>query len=252
MNINRSGANLLFTVAAVLGCADVADVEESDDGTDVAQGDESASTTAGAVQAACAGRADWHNNILSRWGIYGRFQDCMDFCEWDSYAYGIRTWVQGRRGSGDDTAVGAIELECRNKWSGGITGTRQSAATYAFPGSKWSYLYTTGNKADPLTGIRVQWEPSQASGDDTALNNLALIRRSGWQDTLAVPAPFTPPNYGSWDVFRFSGEGHTYPNVCPSGTAICGLNTQMEWGGGSGDDTTINGVQFACCTFEPT
>ena len=54
---------------------------------------------------------------------------------------------------------------------------------------------------------------------------------------------------GSWALPDFSGWWGDWGDVvtCPTGTAISGMNVQIEASlGADGDDTALNGVQFHC------
>ena len=47
-------------------------------------------------------------------------------------------------------------------------------------------------------------------------------------------------NWGSWKEWQY----------CPQKTYVCGARVRFENSVGSGDDTAMNGIEFACCLFE--
>lgn len=60
------------------------------------------------------------------------------------------------------------------------------------------------------------------------------------------------PEY-SWSRVRMSGKGNTWGDFTSLKTCedsdvyICGIQTCIERNQGSGDDSALNGVRFACC-----
>ena len=100
-----------------------------------------------------------------------------------------------------------------------------------------------------LTGANLRTEGKQLAGDDTAATNLAMmcgkhekLYRSGksmgrgnYRGGVGKSR-----DWGSW-----SKSGYKY---CPSGMAICGLQTKVEeWDDGRKDNTALNRVAFYCC-----
>jgi Vitelline membrane outer layer protein I (VOMI) len=45
--------------------------------------------------------------------------------------------------------------------------------------------------------------------------------------------------YGTWSPYA----------KCPTGSAVCGMQSRVEGRQGSGDDTAMNGVRLMCCTL---
>ena len=58
---------------------------------------------------------------------------------------------------------------------------------------------------------------------------------SGTQTRTADGSP-----WGDWLATKF----------CPANSYVCGVNAQLESYQGSGDDSSLNGVEFFCCTSQ--
>lgn len=100
-----------------------------------------------------------------------------------------------------------------------------------------------------LTGANLRTEGKQLAGDDTAATNLAMM--CGKHEKLYRSGKsMGNGNYGggfgkSRDWGSWSKSGYKY---CPSGMAICGLQTKVEeWDDGRKDNTALNRVAFYCC-----
>ena len=81
-----------------------------------------------------------------------------------------------------------------------------------------------------IKGFRLRVEGEQGRDDDTATN--------GIQMTCLDDSVLTYE--GMW------GEWGTYTE-CPTGTFVCGIQTQVQGDQGRGDDTALNQVSLRCC-----
>ncbi|XP_060570214.1 vitelline membrane outer layer protein 1-like [Ruditapes philippinarum] len=170
------------------------------------------------------------------WGSWGPPQ----FCAEGTYAIGYSIKAESNQGSGDDTSLNSIKLECKGLdavRSGGIITSREG------PFGHWySEVKCPSRNGAPtfLKEFILQVEPDQYSGDDTAANFVKFYCRDFAGLTYPSELSVSPGhgNYGSWG--RWSGS-------CGANSAICGLKTQVEGDQGGGDDTALNNVEFYCC-----
>ena len=132
------------------------------------------------------------------------------------------------------TDLEGIKIECYDRNTGGYMGFITSHA--GFWGDWLPRIvptpYVVGN---PYVSGLMRIEAPQGIGDDTAANDVAM---RGLMETTFNTPPWATP-WGTWGQVAW----------CPTGTAICGVNTRMEAPQGVGDDTALNGVAFACCNF---
>ena len=197
-------------------------------------------------------RPDHVATITVGTGSWGTWASTFDYCDYVpgysiTYAYIAYLQSEPAQGSSDDTALNAVKLGCAcwegancssslpHFTSGGFnplfhwTNTNPTSSTSPWGTYGWATMCNSGY----ATGAKMQIEPSQGSNDDTGANDVSLMDASGTFMTSQVNT-----HWGNW----------TSPVACPAGTAICGLRTRVEGRQGSGDDTALNGVQFACCT----
>lgn len=171
-------------------------------------------------------RSDVVKTIDLNTGLWGDWTSTR-YCPAGSYAVGYRMRVEQGQGSGDDTALNAIELECMDA-SGNISSASAHDGMY---GNWYESAYCANGTW--MTGGAIRFEKSQKSGDDTGGNNVS----ARCSDGTNVQAP-GGMSYGSWN--------NTV--TCDAGSSVCGIKVRFESGQGSGDDTALNAVQFACCT----
>jgi Vitelline membrane outer layer protein I (VOMI) len=220
------------------GCA----VDASDGGSDASQVDglklpppgefHSGSVEGDAsTQKACqVTRPDVVTSVTIGAGHWGSW-NCWDYCSAGSYAYGVSQKSESPRGSGDDTALNGVRLDCyykNNASPAGFVTSGQSGWGAWQPGA-FAQPFTTSN---PFVGGRMRIEGPQGSGDDSAGNQVAMTAVNGVE---SLPSSMT--GWGSWNS----------TTSCPLGTAVCGIQTRTEPNRGSGDDTALNGVNLACC-----
>ena len=145
--------------------------------------------------------------------------------------------MEGYQGTnGDDTSLGAIELTCAST-SGSDTNTRTITSKQGAWGN-WRGLHSCSGGF--FNGGRLRSVPHLGSReDDTGATDLKM--HCGGDD--------------QW--YRGGGEGKEVSwgdwltaAECPDKYAICGLRTLVvDPLGSSEDDTTLSGVQFACCSL---
>nr|UST29508.1 vitelline membrane outer layer like protein 1 precursor [Haliclona caerulea] len=186
-----------------------------------------------------ARRSDYVSHIqpytYTSWGSWG----FDEWCAAGSYAYGFRLKVEGKQGGsniwgrgGDDTALNGIELLCRT-YCGSHTNKVTSSVG---PWGSWR-----STKICPahyfLKGASARSEKRQGSGDDTAANNYNFLCQHSQHASHTFPLNGDGMSWGSWSTRR----------DCPSGSYICGIQTQVEPKQGRGDDTALNDAKFYCC-----
>lgn len=144
----------------------------------------------------------------------------------------FRIKVEENQGSGDDTALNEIELECKyiNSTKDGII-INGAKGMWGF----WSeYLECPIHQG--FIGFQLKVEGDQGSNDDTSANGLKVFCQN---DSISL----TPENTASWGQW-------TEAIFCPNETIICGLRVQIQPNqGGNNDNTALNNVDFRCCPF---
>jgi len=154
------------------------------------------------------------------WGDWGHWEWCGGFPS-RGYAVSFQAQVESKQGRGDDTAMNSICLSCSG---GDIICSKK--------GFWGSWYRSRGTCNSGFTGFNLRYEASCGPRcDDTAANDLELRCKGTWVTINS------PTDWGTWN------SGH-----CPAGYVICGLKTRVESKQGRrGDDTALNGVEFACC-----
>eukprot|EP00727_Mastigamoeba_balamuthi_P003957 m51a1_g13559 hypothetical protein (401) ;mRNA; r:329-1994 len=85
-----------------------------------------------------------------------------------------------------------------------------------------------------IVGFKVLNEQCCDSKDDTALNRIVVICRSGDSQTYSPELGKT--SWGDW----------SQEYVCPQGQVVTAIQTRLEARQGSGDDTALNGIRMRC------
>lgn len=158
----------------------------------------------------------------------GSFQNVV-LCPAGSFVTGLKTRVEPNQGSGDDTGLNAVSLQCKNP-AGSITATE--ILSYAGLWGTWSALSSCpGSTFAVAVALRVL--PDQGSGDDIAADAVALT----CSDNTTVLGTPNALGLGAW--------GPTAR--CPAGTAICGYKIRFAPYGG--DDTAMTDIVAYCCNL---
>lgn len=188
----------------------------------------------GEMKNGCAVRNDYYSTVTIGSGFWGDWAQCFDWCpegQERSYAYSLRLRSEAAQGGGDDTALNGLKMDCYNKsdavYRGFITST-------VGPWGDWMSRQYCLQTSTPIRSGQMKIESPIGLGDDTAANRLSAQCLGGqW---------LQPDAHTSWGTWLGVVS-------CPSGTAVCGVQTRVESSQGWGDDTALNGVRFACCTF---
>ncbi|KAG2486767.1 hypothetical protein HYH03_014566 [Edaphochlamys debaryana] len=127
--------------------------------------------------------------------------------------------------SKDDTALNGISIACSSSTEVLVEGGDWGdwTAMLRCPGSSYA------------VGANLRLEAPQGSGplqDDTAANSVQLKCSD---NTELMPHPGW---WGTWQGWQ----------TCPTGQYLCAMKVRYE-GSGVDDDTTLNGLQIACCVL---
>lgn len=158
------------------------------------------------------------------WGSYRNWVYCPD----DTWAIGFSQRVDEYHGLSDDSAVNALELVCGDAQSNRVA----SIISYEGLWGAWgSRVYCNG----PKNYLRT----AQFRVEDSSSIDVTGVTDSYFKctDDSGIQAS----NGHSWGYWYSSAS-------CPPSTAICGFQLLFQsYQGSTGDDTAMNGAQFACC-----
>jgi hypothetical protein len=184
---------------------------------------------------ACDTRADQTTTVTFEESTWGAWAGCYTHCVSNAFVYSVQVKSESPQAGGDDTALNRVTFHCFNRTSGADAGWIESNSHEDW--GTWTSETHSANfvTTNPVKGGVMRIEPSQGSGDDTSVNEVVFNSVDGTQ--------FAPTYNSHW-----GGWGTTNHN-CPSGTAVCGIQNKYESFQSGGDDTSLTGLKFACCTF---
>jgi len=165
-----------------------------------------------------------HSPRITKWGVWGEYE----YCPPCSHAKGFQLKVEPKQGNYDDTALNAVRLICNDPSSTAITSSQ----------GKWG---DWGQKlncpgAGKLFAAEFKTEKYRKIQDDTAANNVMFeCGDASLYGNIKIEA-----SGGKWG--KWFGYGKCAPD-----SYICGIKTQVEPDQGSGDNTALNNIDFACC-----
>lgn len=182
------------------------------------------------------GSTSWRSDVVavltppsnSNWGT----PRTTVYCNPNAYAVGYEMRVEGKQGSGDDTALNAVRLICRSKLDFSI----ETISSHDGVWGGWTGpVGCFGGGNDWLNAARIQSEPHQGGGDDTGANSVEFQCS---QSAMVLKALGGGP-WGSWGAWQ----------TCPTGSAVCGITSLFEEPRKNQDDTAMNGMNLHCCSL---
>lgn len=180
--------------------------------------------------ALCFNRSGFLATALVSTGHYGSWAGCIDFCPEGSWVWSINTRWDCQGGGSDCSGTNTIMLGCHDRAGNYVASISSSAGWWGY----WSGWYTTRN-GGPAKGMETFTMPKRGSRDDMSMTVAYLLDSGG--SMVGESSGFH-----SGDVWA--------RNECPAGTRVCGLQTRLEAKQGTrDDDTALNGVNLACCSF---
>ncbi|MCE0463237.1 hypothetical protein [Pseudomonas uvaldensis] len=162
------------------------------------------------------------------WGDWG----APAYCPANQYVWGFRVKGEPYQGSGDDSALNAIQLICKDTNTGAKTYIRSLEGRWGTWGKDHLCQET------PAIGFAIQVERFQGrdkekgSKDDTAAGNIKMT--CGSETLVGDP----PAAWGDWTRF--------YSCLDEGVKKIKGFRTKVEPDQGNGDDTALNAMQVYC------
>ncbi|WP_197047574.1 hypothetical protein [Planktothrix serta] len=158
------------------------------------------------------------------WGSWTR----AVYCPPDSWAAGYTIRVDVLSGPGDDTALNAVALYCRER-------NGHDVARISPHDGFWGSWREGANcpQGQFFTHFTLKVEPSRRNQDDTAANSVAFACSNGQR--------LEASGGGQWGSFGEWQGGF-------SDAAICGVRAKIEEPlGRGGDDTALNNLEFTWC-----
>jgi len=174
-------------------------------------------------------RNSYNRYFEGYWGDWGN----MEYCPSGHFVFGYRVQSEPWQGlwmSGDDTGINSISMRCRQGASRSIT--KYIRSRMGFWGDWSSSKYCTEDY--PVVGFKIYYYRKKGSSywdDDESVTAIDMICGDGEILTTIGDKPW---------------QGGEKTVRCPTGTAVAGVQTQIEEPQGSGDDTTLNGLGVHC------
>jgi hypothetical protein len=156
------------------------------------------------------------------------------YCPQGSYVGGYRMRVEPSRGSKDDTALNAVDLYCYDR-AGNLV---SSLIPHNGHWGDWGQLATCP-KGTYATAFMLKVEPPQGRGDDTGANSVKFACSNG-----SVIEASGGGAWGSWTSGWVIDPSYSWNTT---NTAICGVSAKIEGWQGTGDDTSLNDLEFTWC-----
>ncbi|XP_076099030.1 vitelline membrane outer layer protein 1-like isoform X1 [Mytilus galloprovincialis] len=164
----------------------------------------------------------------------------MELCPPESFAIGYDMKIEPDQHSGDDTALNSIKLICGSK--DGHYGSTVTSGEGSWGSWVGSTMCSYSTNQTYLTSFALQVELLQPGDRD----DVAATYVKFWCSDLDIKDEHKiahPPGHGLLGVYGNQSE------KCNPGSAICGLQTNIEAPIFFGDDTALNNVRFFCCPY---
>ena len=169
------------------------------------------------------------------WGVWKK----KELCPPDTFAYRFALRAEAHYGAaGDDSALNGVKFYCKSK-----TGDQRGDITSGI-GREGSWTKAVGcTKEDEfLVGYRFKAEVSSNNADNWFGENFDAYCEKGEQ----LKGADLPLDNGNWPT----GGQWSSETRCPTGAAICGMQTKIEsFRGWTGDDAGLTDVKIYCCKF---
>lgn len=165
---------------------------------------------------------------LTNWGDW----KAEEICPPNSWVSAMNLKIEPDQGKGDDSGLNGIRLSCTS-----MDGLHKADITSG-EGPWGFYRGKKFCKSGFATGFQLRSEPDLKSGDDAAAIDLMF---------LCSHTDGTTSKVIGGEVLKYGD--YTQEQICPASTAICGIRTQIEREQGQGDDSALNNVDFACCSY---
>jgi hypothetical protein len=153
-----------------------------------------------------------------------------EVCPKDTWVMGVALLIEADQRGDDDTALNGIRLKCGTRVRDQVI-KEITSSTGPWGGWEDAGLCYQGY----VIGAKLRIEPWQGGGDDTGAVDAEFL----CSDRLETLTGTTHHPWGGWTEFQ----------ICPAGSAICGLKTKVEANQAGGDDTALNDAVFYCCTL---
>lgn len=184
------------------------------------------------------GRYQLGSPRITNIGEWGPFE----ICPGGQVVVGMRLKTQRYQGeqpvyTEDDTALNGISFICGSTtpWQQHSTGNSELKSYVGYWG-EWGQTFWCSGSGDNgyAIGFQLRSQSYSQKVDNTAANNLRLICNSR-RGVFYVEGDGMP--WGEW----------TQQQICPRGTAVCAMRTQVEPARRNWDNTALNNLDVQCC-----
>ncbi|CAC5418377.1 unnamed protein product [Mytilus coruscus] len=163
----------------------------------------------------------------------------LELCPAGTYAIGYDMKIEPDQHGGDDTGLNSIKLICGSK--DGHYGSTVTSGQGSWGSWVGATMCSYNDTQTYLSSFALQVEELlPGDRDDVAATYVKFWCRD--LDLNREHEIAHPPGRASLGIYGNQSE------KCNQGTAICGLQTNIEAPIFFGDDTALNNVKFFCCT----